>query len=949
LRILAPFTMTERTAPTPFFATTNLTDPNHPAFTFTIVAYIKAPTLIHRETDPIEFFSQRKADDDAYRLLATPTFWNRFITLGYHATTGKEFETIWKNRLVDPLRFHRLVWYNYLYYVDRGFDIPTKLHFWATQVANPFLNEYSSDSVDMDTEKFSWQVLIAHLEKHSSLTKWLPVGKKNRPPRSQTPPPNNIDSQQRKLADKRVTTFNIPTDTVTTGNDIIEESNLDIPEPATPTTHSPNDNDVDMHSASDAKQSAVTMTNEIATNDGTNRLTFKWKVSKSEFSTLTQNRTQLLSEIHSILSIMFTTPDGFFYRWDSDDRTQAKTIQDLTIADVKHFLAPAITTLPSFNTIIFAVRFGFTEHPIAWKNSAEVQEAMRINTMTVSVSNSKSTSGKLTIAGYILLKHPSITHRHRYNQYLRQNLPENTPFFDVFAHRTTPADQKISHLVVQCGENHVTPLCQALSTLLTGRQTAGVFLPRYTFATMNPDEIKSHFIMHEKYINSLHQVSLAPLVTALDKIRVEYRSDGTTIERTTREWALSLTLPDGTSAQCDVGTGGSNKNAYLLIPAAYAAVIKPLAKAYKESIQTVSKREARYRENLPDLPDVIHITSTVQSNLDFMAQLSAADIWNNAPSSVKPSPYASAPNPGMETNDSSVTSTSGDSKSVTWPSLVKRPSSNTSFSSPATQRKSPPPTSLKKLKRHQGKSAQISVTSIDDDDRASTTSTHSLTNTIRSTPGTRLAELDAEMRECRETLHRTNAIAADTATRLSNTEHHLEITMETMTVLTRSVSGLQTQFDGFARTLEGLRLSMVHQAQHAPAAIVPYAGYPPQLSQHQLATIPEMHLPVTGLGIASHHLRSPEKKKKKRFYNKADMDSKTDNEDEEDDANNGASPMEAMDLFSDDDPQPAIGNHFSTASHPAQILNPNDNTQYSPSPPDVQYATQSVPAGQEDT
>ena len=98
--------MTERTAPTPFFATTNPTDPNHPAFTFTIVAYIKAPTLIHRETNPIEFFIQRKADDDAFRLLATPTLWNRFITLGYHAATGKEFEAIWNNRFVDPLRFH---------------------------------------------------------------------------------------------------------------------------------------------------------------------------------------------------------------------------------------------------------------------------------------------------------------------------------------------------------------------------------------------------------------------------------------------------------------------------------------------------------------------------------------------------------------------------------------------------------------------------------------------------------------------------------------------------------------------------------------------------------------------------------------------------------------------------------------------------------------------------
>ena len=139
--------------------------------------------LIHRETESIESFTQRRADDDAYRLLATPTLWNRFITLGYQATTGKDFETIWSNRFQDPIRFHRMVWYNYLYYADRGFDIPTKLHFWATQVSNPFLNEYATDLVDMDTEKFSWKVLIAHLEKHSSLTMWLPIGKKNRPPR----------------------------------------------------------------------------------------------------------------------------------------------------------------------------------------------------------------------------------------------------------------------------------------------------------------------------------------------------------------------------------------------------------------------------------------------------------------------------------------------------------------------------------------------------------------------------------------------------------------------------------------------------------------------------------------------------------------------------------------------------------------------------------------------
>ena len=937
----------------PFLATKNPPDPNHSAFTFTIVAYVKAPTLIHRETESIESFTQRKADDDDYRLLATPTFWNRFVTLGYHATTGKEFETIWSNRFQDPIRFHRLVWYNYLYYADRGFDIPPKLHFWATQVSNPFLNEYAADSVDMDTEKFSWKVLIAHLEKHSSLTKWLPVGKKNRPLRSQTPPPTQTELQSRKSATKTVATFNLPpaSTPAIAPEVIIENENLDAvqTDPAQPPAHTTHDTDVQMHSFSDAKQSSVTMTNEIATNDGANRLTFKWKVTKSEFNSLTQNRTQLLSEIHSLLGVMFTTPDGFFYRWDSDDLNQARTIQDLSSTDVKQFIAPAITTLPSFNTIIFAARFGFTENPIAWKNSDEVKEAMKLNNMTVSVSNSKSTSGKLTIAGYILLKHPSITHRHRYNQYLRQHLPENTPFFDIFAHRTTPTDQKILHLVVQCGENHVTPLCQALSTFLTGRQTAGVFLPRYTFAKMNPDEIKRHFIMHEKYIKSLHQVSLSPLVTALDKIRVEYRADGTTIERTTREWALSLTLPDGTSAQCDVGTGGSDKNTYLLIPAAFATVIKPLAKLYKESIQKVSKREARYRETIPDLPDVIHITSTVQSNLDFMAQLSAADIWNNAPPSVKPSPYASVPaTDAVETNASSVASTAGESsKSVSWPSLVKRPSSDKNSTPESNQQKPRPTTSLKKQKR-QAKSAQISVTSIDDDDRASTTSTHSLTNTIRSITASRLSELDAEMRECRESLNRTNAIAADTATRLSNTEQHLQVTMETMTVLTRSVSGLQTQFDGFARTLEGLRISMTHQVQQS---MVPYAGYPPPPTPTQLATIPESLLHENALVPSSQNHRSPEKKKKKRSYNKADMEHTPDDDEEDDD--NDASPMEAMELFNDDETTPAAAIFPSTADQPIQpSLLPTSNppgTTPPPSPPDVQYATQGVPAGQENT
>ena len=43
-----------------------------------------------------------------------------------------------------------------------------------------------------------------------------------------------------------------------------------------------------------------------------------------------------------------------------------------------------------------------------------------------------------------------------------RQLPENTPYFDIIRLSKTPLDQTIPHLAVQCGEKHVTPLCQAL-------------------------------------------------------------------------------------------------------------------------------------------------------------------------------------------------------------------------------------------------------------------------------------------------------------------------------------------------------------------------------------------------------------------------------------------------------------------------------------------------------
>jgi hypothetical protein len=215
-----------------------------------------------------------------------------------------------------------------------------------------------------------------------------------------------------------------------------------------------------------------------------------------------------------------------------------------------------------------------------------------------------------------------MTRRHKYTKYLRHQAPETMPYFDIRLHRKTPTHKTIAHLAVYCGETQVSEVCQEMSALLTGKHTA-IFLPRYAFAKMSTDQIDNHFQMHEKYIRSLHQVSLAPLVTTLDLQRVEYFPNGTTIERTTREWALSLTLSDGTHAQCDLVNGTKDKLiAYLMVPAAFSAEVKPMVTLYRERIRPLFRRETKYRDGIPNLPNVIHVTSTVQTNLDLMAKLS---------------------------------------------------------------------------------------------------------------------------------------------------------------------------------------------------------------------------------------------------------------------------------------------------------------------------------------
>ena len=129
---------------------------------------------------------------------------------------------------------------------------------------------------------------------------------------------------------------------------------------------------------------------------------------------------------------------------------------------------------------------------------------------------------------------------------------------------------------------------------------------------------------------------MGSMIMHLDQPRLEYFSDGTTQERSTREWVESLTLPDGiTPSLCDVVNGTSDRQAYLVAPRHYLEHAQKSWTEYPTRLSPRRHREARFQNSVPNLPDYSHINIEVQANVTFLERMSAAEIWQQAPESIR--------------------------------------------------------------------------------------------------------------------------------------------------------------------------------------------------------------------------------------------------------------------------------------------------------------------------
>jgi hypothetical protein len=345
-------------------------------------------------------------------------------------------------------------------------------------------------------------------------------------------------------------------------------------------------------SSTDGKMSALIPNSNVPINDGTIRISLRWKTNSEVVSlALSQKSNELSAEIHSLLNDIFRDEDGLLYRWTDEGTEHCNSISKMTPEEVRSYIAPSLSVLPSQSQIIVPLRFGFTFKPsFSWKNLSRVQEAFTRNKVTATFSNSKSTSGDDIIAGYILLKAPCTTHRTRFLQSIRSKLPDTTPFFDIFLHRRTPFDQNINHLVVRCGKNQIHSLSQTLLSTLDG-SGAGVYIPRFAFVKMTTTEAMTLFEKHDSYIKSLRYIQLSPTINNLDTIRTEFFPDGTKMERTTRDWAASIVSAEGNeSAHVDVIDGGYDHKSFLLMAPQHEDTVRKAFEEYRRRVFPFSIR-----------------------------------------------------------------------------------------------------------------------------------------------------------------------------------------------------------------------------------------------------------------------------------------------------------------------------------------------------------------------
>ena len=285
-----------------------LLDPDNPAYGFAIDHWVETPSYVASEKDEPEKACRRLANAATFKQNGTTVAWYRYTVLGFYAFDGcAAFDLLWRQFCSKKTLCSKAIWYTYMHHIDRKIDIDPKLMLWATEVAQPHLANTDPIYLRINTTSLTWArstnpstnnigdeaglwtVVGSRKQSNKSSTKKVsftgPAGKdssqrirpaQSAPTKSSTSPLSSLGKAANRSQSSTVTPIDKP------------------PPPPIPTPPPPpviqdppsawtpppflneqeTDNDTTM---SENQQSVHTTDGNVPTNDGTFRLTVRWK------------------------------------------------------------------------------------------------------------------------------------------------------------------------------------------------------------------------------------------------------------------------------------------------------------------------------------------------------------------------------------------------------------------------------------------------------------------------------------------------------------------------------------------------------------------------------------------------------------------------------------------------------------------------------------------------
>jgi hypothetical protein len=237
-----------------------------------------------------------------------------------------------------------------MYHIDRQLDVPQKLHNWANNLSLPYLSVHTDKVLPVDTIKESFEVWSKRATNIYSWNKVIGSAKTKR--RTQTARKASSLLKKLSLALKTIDPFKQqlafttptipeepdeePMEVKTPGPALTTQTvKAPIQHPSPPPVPQPTFQNIKPHSqpraqvreekkedsnstalSVDGKMSALIPNLNIPVNDGTIRISLRWKTTPDVISfAVSQKSTQLSTAIHSLLNDLFHDDDGLLYRW----------------------------------------------------------------------------------------------------------------------------------------------------------------------------------------------------------------------------------------------------------------------------------------------------------------------------------------------------------------------------------------------------------------------------------------------------------------------------------------------------------------------------------------------------------------------------------------------------------------------------------------------------------